>query len=337
MELSAKLGARSATLALQVDATIGDLHDAIRGGFDLSADSELRILAKGKLLSADKSAFLAELTLRSGAKLMVMETRAADRVAVEEARPERMRGFEDDDRRQRTGGLASGRPVSAAYRSRNVGPTFKFHGTTALINIPDGAKPPVAAAQAMLRELSTDPAILAIMAEHKWNVGMLREMPPEGLVGVSASCLMGLNQNKGEEILLRLRTDDWQGLRPYASVIPVLLHELTHNVFSDHNHDFKTLNSQLNREYQMHLDKARGGRATGSRLVAPAREEPQVTSDEGHILGGRSAAGTAQATASQAAARAAAARTGLIVDTRCACGACIECAECDAPDTATEG
>ena len=44
---------------------------------------------------------------------------------------------------------------------------------------------------------------------------------------------MGLNKNKGEEILLRLRTDDWAGLRPYLSVIDVLLHELAHCVHSD--------------------------------------------------------------------------------------------------------
>ena len=32
----------------------------------------------------------------------------------------------------------------------------------------------------------------------------------------------------------QLETDDGQGLRPYMAVVPVLLHELTHNVWSDH-------------------------------------------------------------------------------------------------------
>ena len=43
----------------------------------------------------------------------------------------------------------------------------------------------------------------------------------QGYVGVSSSCLMGLNRNRGQSIHLRLRTDDWKGLRPYAAVVQV--------------------------------------------------------------------------------------------------------------------
>ena len=66
------------------------------------------------------------------------------------------------------------------------------------------------------------------MASHEFSVGLLAEMPPEGMVGVSQSCLMGFNRNRGMEIHLRLRTDDWAGLRPYASIVDVLCHELAH-------------------------------------------------------------------------------------------------------------
>lgn len=93
----------------------------------------------------------------------------------------------------------------------------------------------------MLERLASDPGVLAIMKKYKWSVGRLSEMPPEGKVGISDVCLMGLNRNAGQQILLRLRTDDLQGLRKYESVREVLLHELVHNKFSEHNADFWSL------------------------------------------------------------------------------------------------
>ena len=47
----------------------------------------------------------------------------------------------------------------------------------------------------------------------RWNVGVLAEMPANGKVGVDPVCVLGLNQNKGQKILLRLRTDDLLGFR----------------------------------------------------------------------------------------------------------------------------
>ena len=49
------------------------------------------------------------------------------------------------------------------------------------LNLP-GAQPPPEAALALLYRLASDPGILAIMDKHKWNVGVLKEMPPEGKV-----------------------------------------------------------------------------------------------------------------------------------------------------------
>jgi hypothetical protein len=37
------------------------------------------------------------------------------------------------------------------------------------------------------------------------------EMPPEGRVGVSPVCVLGVNINAGQEVSLRLRTDDLRG------------------------------------------------------------------------------------------------------------------------------
>ena len=56
------------------------------------------------------------------------------------------------------------------------------------------------------------------MRLHRWKVGCLCEMYPEGLVGVSEVCVMGLNENRGQRIRLRLRTDDLQGFRKILSI-----------------------------------------------------------------------------------------------------------------------
>jgi hypothetical protein len=56
------------------------------------------------------------------------------------------------------------------------------------------------------------------MRNRGWSVGLLTELPPSfetGFIGVSNKCLLGLNVNKGEEILLRLRTSDLKGFRPF--------------------------------------------------------------------------------------------------------------------------
>lgn len=103
-------------------------------------------------------------------------------------------------------------------------------------------------ARRILNALSKDPRILACMAIHQWNVGTLAELYPEGKVGESPVCVMGLNENRGTKILLRLRTDDLAGFRKMLSIRKVLYHELAHNVHSDHGAKFFQLMRQIERE-----------------------------------------------------------------------------------------
>ena len=103
-------------------------------------------------------------------------------------------------------------------------------------------------ALAMLEALAADPGIKACMSARGWSVGTLNEMYPEGKVGVSDVCVMGLNTNKGQIISLRLRTDDLRGFRHMNSVRKVLFHELAHNDVSDHNDDFFKLMRLVEKE-----------------------------------------------------------------------------------------
>jgi hypothetical protein len=85
--------------------------------------------------------------------------------------------------------------------------------------LPQFTNPPAAKAMKLLKRISTDPGILAIMKKYNWHVGTLKEMPPEGLVGVSEVCVLGYNQNMGQAIALRLRTDNLKGFRYYNVVM----------------------------------------------------------------------------------------------------------------------
>ena len=52
------------------------------------------------------------------------------------------------------------------------------------------------------------------------------------------------------------QTHHMQGFRKYARIRETLVHELTHNVWGDHDNNFKTLNSQLLRQC-MRMSQAR--------------------------------------------------------------------------------
>ncbi|GMN27930.1 hypothetical protein TIFTF001_001856 [Ficus carica] len=108
--------------------------------------------------------------------------------------------------------------------------------------------PPSSEALKRMHMLAADPGIIAIMNKHRWRVGIMTEMAPVGYVGISPKCLLGFNKNCGEEISLRLRTDDLKGFRKYEGIKKTLLHELAHMVYTEHDANFFALNSQLNKE-----------------------------------------------------------------------------------------
>ncbi|GJN03897.1 hypothetical protein PR202_ga21392 [Eleusine coracana subsp. coracana] len=138
--------------------------------------------------------------------------------------------------------------------------------------------------------LACDPGIVAIMNKHKWRVGIMTEMAPVGYVGVSPKCILGFNKNMGEEISLRLRTDDLKGFRKYESIKKTLLHELAHMVHSEHDANFFALNKQLNEEVaSLDWTKSRGHTLTSRKIFDSYEDdfflEPATV---GHRLGGES-------------------------------------------------
>lgn len=142
--------------------------------------------------------------------------------------------------------------------------------------------PTAAEAEALLKRVADDRGIVFVMSRMKMEVGVLSELPPDGYVGVSPVCVLGLNMNRGAEIKLRLRTDDMLGFRKVQSIIDTMLHELAHNVYDDHGEDFRKLNSQLRADY-MEFTAKHGWTIAGTGSVRerhPLNEVVALTPDE---------------------------------------------------------
>lgn len=124
--------------------------------------------------------------------------------------------------------------------------------------------------EAILQRLATDGGILSAMRERRWRVGALKEMPPEGRVGVDPVCVLGYNVNRGQEIRLRVRTDDRKGFRSISQLLHVLAHELAHNVCDQHDNEFKETMRWVERKIK-HVDwRGAGGHVLSDGSVARA-------------------------------------------------------------------
>lgn len=108
---------------------------------------------------------------------------------------------------------------------------YAFHRIEPLPHLPNPSS-----ARDLLTRLANDPAIRHIMRKHQFSVGVLTELAPH-----EQPHLLGLNVNAGQAIKLRLRTDRYDGFRTYREVRRVLCHELTHNVWGDHDNNVGTL------------------------------------------------------------------------------------------------
>jgi len=221
------------------------------------AKEQQKLLAGGRMLKLQRGVMTTAqeeediLALAASKKLMLLGAKKKD---VEKVRAQRedmtLRGFDAEDERAKQ---RRGRGATTSSSSAGSARTSYFASIQelSLEGLTSGSSTPSAdAAHTLLVRLATDPAIVSIMEKRRWRVGALRELPPQGKVGVSPVCLLGLNRNFGEEILLRIRTDDMKGFRKYKVIIETLLHELVHNEIADHNNDFKRLNSELTHEYR---------------------------------------------------------------------------------------
>ncbi|RPD52141.1 WLM-domain-containing protein [Lentinus tigrinus ALCF2SS1-7] len=155
-------------------------------------------------------------------------------------------------------------------------PRYTFHSIEPLPHLPNPSS-----ARDLLTKLANDPAIRHVMNKHQFSVGVLTELAPH-----EQPHLLGLNVNAGQAIKLRLRTDRYDGFRTYKEVRRVLCHELTHNVWGDHDNNFKELNSTLNKE----VAEFERAQAAGTHYLGSAGfDAPQSALEaeaQAYVLGG---------------------------------------------------
>ncbi|CAM8883101.1 unnamed protein product [Rhodiola kirilowii] len=217
---------------------------------------------------------LQEVSLQEGKPIRMMgatKDEVVDIIKNEKANL-RIAGFEEEDRRLRQRMLA--RPQNTLKLPQGTYIFCEFR----TLDLP-GIKlnPPPSEALKRMHRLAADPGIVAIMNKHRWRVGIMSEMAPEGFVGISSVCILGLNKNHGEEISLRLRTDDLKGFRKYEIIKKTLLHELAHMVYSEHDANFHAINSQLNKEASsLDWTRSTSHKLSGSAPSANYEEEFEV-------------------------------------------------------------
>jgi hypothetical protein len=307
------------------------LMDAVENEND-SADASLtsnhiKLLFKGKVLEDNNDANLSDIILSSSSgkqkstyRLVAMgispqETRGME-LEFAQGREKHKSLIRDDlsdqgrlrmKQRQQVGRQMMAKAKNNAEPSSTV---YGFGGIETLPNLPQGKK-----AREILTSLANDPGVLACMKKHKWKVGSLAELYPEGKVGESEVCVMGLNRNKGQQILLRIRTDDLKGFRKHQSIAKVLYHELAHNVYSEHNGDFFQLMREIEKECQ-EMDWTQGSGVSNMNIMSE-----EVVTGGAFRLGGESRSNTL--TARELAARAAMARLSAEdqeIEENCGCG-----------------
>lgn len=215
---------------------------------------EIKLLFKGKVLKDGGCDLYTTITSKKDVRIIAMgmsqqeiqKQQQTHQLQLQNA-PRIRNDLTQEGRRELTQRRLLGQKMLAQANSKQKSlsnnSNYKFHRIETLPMLPDQSQ-----AQQILTQLANDPGILACLAKHKWSVGCLAELYPEGKVGESAVCVMGLNQNKGQKILLRIRTDDLRGFRKILSIRRVLFHELAHNVYSEHDSNFFQLMRQVEKE-----------------------------------------------------------------------------------------
>jgi DNA-dependent metalloprotease WSS1 len=140
-----------------------------------------------------------------------------------------------------------------------------------------------AAATSLLQRIASQ--VEPIMKSRKFIVPLLSEFYPK------QRSLLGMNVNRGAEILLRLRPPTTPTtFLPYETILATMLHELTHNIHGPHDGSFYKLLNELKAECEqlmlrgitgsgMGFDGPSSGRIGGYSMIARGHSTPAERRD----------------------------------------------------------
>ncbi|KAK3283473.1 hypothetical protein CYMTET_8828 [Cymbomonas tetramitiformis] len=265
----------SANVTILPSETFQELMADIVEAFAL-ADSTLKVIFKGRQLQPTD--VLSEVGVKGGTRILALATPRDDVKMIQGAREDpTIRSFEQErEKQQAQQGIevTSGSIWGTEQSSRHKFCRYEFCTWQSFGVRPSAKTPHPFEARKLLVNLATDPGIVHIMTSFEWVVTVLAEMDPiddrvAHKTEQAGSCLLGYNTNMGQRIDLRLRTLDLTGFDEYPNIINTLLHELTHNVFGEHDHQFWALFTQLKVEYLcFHLALRRQGRVSSGRTFS---------------------------------------------------------------------
>lgn len=251
-----------------------------KSGEETEAFFDIKLILNGRILHDQE--LLSSVPGGKHAKIVMVAAKLSNLQAIEDKRVSVRVKDDLNISRQKS---SQGKSKVTTFGTRSTLTQYGFQDIQVLPGLPR-----IDEARNILSSLANDPGVQAVMTKYKWSVGCLCEMYPEGYVGVSDVCVMGLNENKGQRILLRLRTDDLKGFRKILSIRKVLFHELSHNEFSEHGNDFYILMRQLERDVeQLDWTKSAGRRlVTDSTVFSPTigNESSQSEEKSVFVLGG---------------------------------------------------
>lgn len=166
---------------------------------------------------------------------------------------------------------------------------YTFHAIEPLHYLPNPEK-----SRRFLERLANDPGIKASMRKHQFSVGLLTEMNPAEHT-THESKTLGLNRNAGEVIELRLRTDRYDGYRDYKVIRKTLCHELSHNVWGEHDRNFWNLTKEIEQEVERNDTLHGGHRLSNEEFYDPNDTYSDAEhADEGGWKGGDFVLGRSQ-------------------------------------------
>lgn len=176
--------------------------------------------------------------------------------------PHSGRGYSGRNRGTSKGG-SSGVQRSSAAQLRENEPLFTTYEHLQGLQRGD-------AALTLLRKIAV--MVKPIMRKRGWRVQVLAEfLPPE-------QNLLGLNINKGYKICIRLRYHHSPDLfLPLEELVDTMLHELSHNVWGEHDSNFHRLWDELRDEHETLLRKGYTGEgflSQGQRLGGSGGHRP---------------------------------------------------------------
>jgi len=254
---------------VQSDDVSETIFDFVHEVLDFPQEN-CKLIFKGKTTRYEDSEMVTvgEMGLAPGNKLMLLASSAADLEYVRKIKADPLvKGFaeeERDDRNRKKRALAAsqsawGTKQDSEYRFGSIKAEFKY------------SQPPPYEAEKLLQRMATDPGIIELMTKHRFKVGVFTEMSPTEAQdrmskrGTPNMDLLGYNMNHGDMIVLKLRTDTLKGFRPYHDLINTLIHEMTHNIWGDHDANFWKCFGELKAEYmRFHRFWSHGGQATDS-------------------------------------------------------------------------